>query len=232
MAGADIEFRFESIEDEEQFVREYLTDAWPRFEESEFWDTGWFWAYRQFAQYESGPDCGLVRIIFEGDPDAVLESETDHWNRFDGLKSWTLRRYEETDDGYESLLEQQRDAKGEVGGEWEYRLKPLTARFALSYLREFEAELPAVAEQTDENLPGIGFWTMYHDAMVQCGYNWYDETDACLKGMKNRLKSLASYEGADAAREEYDRLLAEWETYENELETWLDENPTDEASEP
>ncbi|WP_266077119.1 hypothetical protein [Haladaptatus caseinilyticus] len=232
MVGADVEFRFESCEDEEQFVREYLTGAWPRFEASGFWEAGWFWAYRQFAKYESGPDYGLVRIIFEGDPDALIESETDHWNRFDGLESWTLRRYEETDEGYGSLLEQQRDAKGEVGDEWECRLKPLTARFALSYLREFDEELPAVAEQTDENHPGIGFWTMYHDAMVQCGYDWYGETEACQKGMKNRLKSLASYQGADAAREEYDRLLAEWEAYEDELETWLEENPTGEASEP
>ncbi|WP_435153724.1 hypothetical protein [Haladaptatus sp. DFWS20] len=232
MAGADIEFRFESCEDEEQFVREYLTDAWPRFEASEFWDAGWFWAYRQFADYDSGPDIGLVRVVLEGDGDALVESEKTHWNRFDGLESWRLRRYDETEEGYESLLEQQRDVKGNIGGEWEYRLKPLAARFALSYFEGFDEELPIVAERTDDNRGGAAFWAMYHYVMIQCGYDWYDETEACLKGMKNRLKSLASYEGADAAREEYDRLLTEWEAYEDELETWLEENPTGKASEP
>ncbi|SIR07198.1 hypothetical protein SAMN05421858_1319 [Haladaptatus litoreus] len=232
MAGADIEFRFESLEDEELFVREYLPDAWNRFEASEFWERGWFWAYRQFAEYDSGPDCGLARIVFEGDPDAVVESEESYWNRFDGLESWRLRRYEETEEGYSSLLEQQKDVKGEVGGEWEYRLKPLAAQFAVSYFREFDDPLPIIGEASDDNLAGVGFWAMYHYAMIQCGFDWYDETEACLKGMQNRLESLASYEGADAAREEYDRLLAEWETYREELETWFDEHPTGEASEP
>jgi len=54
----------------------------------------------------------------------------------------------------------------------------------------------------------------------------------CQKMMKNRLKSIVDYRGADAAREEYDRLLAEWQAHEEELERWLDENPTGQATEP
>ena len=66
--------------------------------------------------------------------------------------------------------------------------------------------------------------------MIQAGYDWYDETAACQKAMQNRLKSIASYRGADAAREEYERLLAEWEAHRDELERWLAENPTGQAT--
>lgn len=232
MTGADVEFRFDTTADEERFVREYLTDAWPRFEANEWWETGWFWAYRQFAEYESGPDGGLVRVVFEGDPDGLLASEADRWDAFDGLASWELRRYEGTEEGYGSLLEQQRDAKGHVGGEREYRLKPLTARFALDYYREFDERVPPVGPGGEDDPAGIGFWAHLHDAMVQTGYDWYDETDVCLKAMRNRLKSIAAYRGADAAREEYDRLAAAWEAYDDELDEWLAEHPTGEASEP
>ena len=181
-----------------------------------------------------------MRLVFEGNPDALVASESDRWDEFDGLSSWSLRRYEdvgegdggEEGEGYESLLEQQKDAKGEVGGEWEYRLKPLLSRFSLAYLREFEETIPAVGDEADENPIGLGFWAALHDVMVQCGYDWYEETDACQKAMKNRLKSIASYRGADAAREEYERLLDEWQAHGEELERWLDEHPTGQASEP
>jgi hypothetical protein len=230
MAGATIVFRFDSVTDEAQFVRAYLPEAWERFEASDYWETGWFWSYRQFAQYESGPDGGLVRLVFEGKPDRLVESESSRWDRFSGLSSWSLRRYE--DEGYESLLEQQKDTKGATGGEWEYRLKQLVTRFSLEYYREFEEPLPMTGEEGAENPEAIGFWTAIHDVLTQCGYDWYDETAMCRKALKNRLKSIAAYRGADAAREEYDRVLAEWQAHRDELERWLDENPTGQATEP
>ena len=119
-----------------------------------------------------------------------------------------------------------------MGGEREYRLKPLSARFALDYYREFDEALPVLGEGGADDPAEVGFWAHLHFAMIQCGYDWYDETDACLKGLRNRLKSLAAYRGADAAREEYDRLAAEWDAYEDELDSWLAEHPTGEASEP
>ncbi|WP_135829190.1 hypothetical protein [Halorussus halobius] len=192
--------------------------------------TGWFWSYAQFAEYDSGPDGGLVRLVFEGDPDGLVAAESDRWDEFDGLASWRVRRYD--DEGYDSLLEQQRDAKGEIGGEWEYRAKPLAARFALAYRREFGEPLPAVGDDRDGNPIELGFWAVLHDLFVQCGYDWYDETTACRKMLRNRLKSIASYRGADAAREEYEQLLAEWRAHGDALERWLDENPTGNATEP
>lgn len=230
MAGATIEFHFDSTLDEARFVREYLPGAWERFETAPYWETGWFWPYRQFAQYDCGPDGGFVRLVFEGEPNELVERESNRWDVFEGLSSWEVQRYENV--GYDSLLEQQQDAKGDIGGEWEYRLKSLLPRFSLAYSSEFEESLPPVDEETPENPLQLGFWAVIHDMMVQCGYDWYDETAACQKAMKNRLKSIAGYRGADAAREEYKRLLSEWKAYEDEFERWLDENPTGEETEP
>lgn len=83
-----------------------------------------------------------------------------------------------------------------------------------------------IGDEHDENPKEIGFWAGIHDILTQCGYNWYDETAMCQKSLKNQLKSIAHYRGAEAAREEYERLLEEWEAHEEELERWLNENPT------
>lgn len=230
MAGATIEFYFDGAADERRFLRAYLPDTWNRFTASEYWTTGWFWAYHQFAQFDAGPDGGLVRLVFEGDPEELVARESDRWAEFAGLYEWKVRRYEE--EGYDSLLAQQRDAKGDVGGKREYRLKPLVAQFALSIYREFDDPIPMVGEEHAENPKGVGFWAAVHDLLTQCGYHWYDETAMCEKALRNRLKSIASYRGADAAREEYERILAAWKAHEAELETWLAEHPTGQASEP
>lgn len=230
MAGATVELTFDSPATENRFIRTYLADAFERFEANDYWETGWFWAYGQFAEYESGPDGGLVRLVFEGDPDRFVEVESGRWEEFDGLASWNLSKYDKK--GFDSLLDQQVDARGSVGGEWEYRAKPLAARFALAYRREFEEPLPSVGDERDANPVEIGVWAVLHELLVQMGYDWYDETDACLKMLQNRLKSIASYRGADAAREEYERLLAEWRAHGDELERWLDEHPTGNATEP
>lgn len=141
--------------------------------------------------------------MFDGDPDALLDAESGRWEAFDGLDSWECERYDELgDDSYESLLAQQRDAKGSVGGRREYRFKALTARLALDYYREFDDALPAAPPRgagPDDPL-GIGVWALLHDLLVQCGYGQYDETDIALRMLKNRLKSVADYYGADAAR--------------------------------
>lgn len=230
MSGATVVFEFDSPGDEEQFIRKYLTEAWTRFEASEYWESGWFWRYGQVAKYSSGPDGGVVKLVFDGNADELIEQEADKWEKHAGVTSWSLLRYDE--EGYDSLLDQQTDTKGELGGEWEYRMKPLLSRFALAYYREFADTLPPVGETSDENPLGLGFWSAVHNLMVQCGYNWYDETNVCQRAMQNRLKSIASYRGAEAAREEYQRLLSDWEAYHREFERWLDENPTGHASEP
>ncbi|MFB6177718.1 MAG: hypothetical protein ABEI99_11355 [Halobaculum sp.] len=232
MAGATVEFVFTDPGAERRFVETYLADAFDRFTDSDYWDHGWFWPYGQTAAYDAGPDGGFLRLVFDGDPDALIAAESDRWNSVDGLTDWSCRQYDDpeaVDTTFDSLLAQQQSAKGDVGGEWEYRFKRLTAEFALAYRQVFEEPLPAAPDPDDDN-PGIGAWALLHDLLVQCGYDWYDETDACLRAMQNRLKSVAAYQGADAAREEYERIRSAWADHEAELESWLADNPTGEAS--
>lgn len=138
MTGVFIEFQFDSIDDETRFVQEYLPDAWKRFEASDFFETGWLWRFGQFATYEAGPDGGVC-INVEGDPERLVEAESPHWNDFSGLSDWTVKQ--PAADG-DSLLAQQRDKKGELAGEWQYRLKPLVTRFILEYMQAFPEPLP------------------------------------------------------------------------------------------
>lgn len=107
-----------------------------------------------------------------------------------------------------------------------------SARLALDYYRTFDEPLPAVPDPDPENPKSIGAWALLHDLLVQCGYHWYDETDIALRMLRNRLKSIAAYQGADAAREEYERIRSAWLEHEAELEDWLDEAPTGTMSEP
>jgi hypothetical protein len=241
MSGAGIHFRFASPDDEDDFLREYLADAWERYLASDYWESGWFWAYRQFASYDVSPDGGLVVLVFEGIPEELVAAESDRWESFDGLDSWELRRYDDPgddvdddvpDDGFESLLAQQRDAKGEVGGEREYRLKPLASRFSLAYLREFEEPLPAVDDLGEGNPAGVGFWALFHYLCIQSGYDWYEETDMYLRGLRNRVKSVATYRDETAAREEYERIREAVLAMEDHLDEWFDEHPTGEGTIP
>lgn len=226
MAGATLRFRFDSPASEDAFVAEYLTDAFSRFETSDYWEHGWYWSYGQFAGYDAGPAGGQVKLVFDGDPDALIAAERDRWAAFDGLTEWDCRRY---DDDYPSLRAQQRDQKGSVGGDREYRGKAHTTQFALALRREFD-DLPADPEPDEDDPIGIGVWTLLHDVLVQAGYDWYDETNAAVRMIENRLKSIAAYRGADAARAEYDRLAEAFDRVGDDLDTYLGETPTGEAS--
>ncbi|MFC7192610.1 hypothetical protein ACFQL7_24210 [Halocatena marina] len=65
MSGRLIWFQFESIDAETRFVREYLPNAWERFEASDFFETGWFWRYGQYIEYDAGPDGGIYINVEE-----------------------------------------------------------------------------------------------------------------------------------------------------------------------
>lgn len=221
MVGANVEFSFATVADEERFVREYLVDAWDRFEESEFFELGWFWRYGPYQQYDGGSTGGLVRLVFEGEPEALVAAESARWDEFEGLTEWQANKGAE--DG--SLLEQQRIASGERIGEWDYRIKPLVTRFVLDYYREFPEQLAMIHD--DDGLErDYGYWTALHYLVVLAGYDRYEEIDGVLRMMKSRVYSIATYQSAERAREEYERLLDEWKAYGEELDAWIDENPT------
>jgi len=228
MPGATIELRFRDVRAEQRFLASHLSDAWNRYEAGDHWQHGWYWSYGQFTDYDVGPDGGLVRLVFEGNPDRLLAAETDRWEAFDGLRDWTIEHYDEW--GFENLLAQQRDVKGDLGGEFEYRYKPLTARLALAIREEFEEPLPPAPDPSDANPAGVGMWSLVHSLYVQCGYDWYEESDSSIRALEGRVKSIGSYRGAEAARAEYDRLLEEWRDFQGELDTWLETHPVGEAS--
>ena len=220
MTGATLEFRFVDPNAEHRFLTEYLVDAWDRFESADYWDQGWFWRYSQFDPYDVGVDGGLVRLVFDGDPDGLVDAEADRWEEFGRLTEWAVTRYD--DEEYESLLAQQRDAKGDVGGDYEYRYKPLTTRLALASLETFDGRLPPAPKPTESNPVGIGMYGLVHALFVQSGYTWYEENDAYLRGLESRIKSIETYRGEDAALEEYQRVCEELEAYGAELEAWLE----------
>jgi hypothetical protein len=228
VSGATVELRFSDVQAEQRFLTSHLLDAWDRYETSSYWEQGWYWPYGQLTEYDAGLDGGLIRLVFDGDPTGLLAAERERWEAFNGLHDWAVTHYE--DHGFESLLAQQQDAKGTRGGELEYRYKPLTARLALAIQTEFEEPLPAAPEPSDANVAGVGMWSLVHALYVQCGYDWYEETDSLLRGLQSRVKSIGSFRGTETARAEYDRLLDEWRGFQSELDTWLEAHQTGEES--
>lgn len=223
MPGADITFDLPDERAEARFLRRYLVDAWPRLEASDAFEIGWFWRAGPHAAYIDEPH-GVagqsVIIVFEGDPDGVVDQERDRWVALqeEGLvDGWRVRRYEE--EGFDSLLEQQRASpKGPVGGEREYRLKPPASRFSLDTLAELDAEFPAVGESTKRNPRPVGFWVVIHYVMEQNGYDWYDEIDACRQAIRNRCRSLAAHRGPEHALDALREAIADLEAMESSLE--------------
>jgi hypothetical protein len=226
MTGATVDITFADAAAENRFVSSYLPEAWERYEASDYWDQGWYWSYSQFQPYDVGLDGGLVRLVFDGDPDGLLAAERDRWDSFAGLTEWSVRRYDEA--GYESLRAQQTGDKGEVGGDWEYRYKPLVARLGLALRGEFDEPIPPSPDPSEGNPRGIGFFGLVHALFVMAGYDWHEETDTYVRGIQNRCKSIAAHSGADAARAEYQRICGDLAAFEDELEEWIDDNPTGE----
>lgn len=216
MTGAELEFRFGTPADETRFVREYLVDAWDRFEASDHFDTGWFWRYGQFADLDAGFDGGRVTVVFEGDPDALVAAERDRWAAFDDL-SWTAERYDE----YDSLLAQQRDARGPAHGEWEYRVKPLVARFALDVVAAFDRRLPPTAGPLLDDVPSYGFWATLHYVLVATGYDWFEEIDVLLTAVESRLQVMSVHYGdTERAQSEVADCVDRLASFADDLDAW------------
>jgi hypothetical protein len=228
VTGVTLEIEFATAESEQRFCSSYLPAAWERYEASEYWEQGWFWAYSQFSGVGVDLDGGFVRLVFDGDPDALLSAEADRWESFEGLTDWSVRRYDT--EGYDSLRDQQVTDKGAVGGDWEYRYKPLTARLALAYREEFDQRLPPSPKPSEDNPRGLGSFALVHALFVQMGYHWHEETDTYLRGIKNRIKSIGAHCGEQPAREEYERLRSEFESFDSELTEWLAETDTGTAT--
>lgn len=223
MSGIAVQFAIDDPADERWFLCEYLAGAWPRFESLGSFDGGWFWQFGPFTRRGvSEFDGEEVVVVAEADADELLESERDRWHDLEDegrIESWNVRRYGE--EGYDSVLNEQRDRYGETGGERIRDLKFATAPMSLELLSTFGGELPAVGESTPDNETPVGFWTLIHVAMVQNGYVWGEEIDACEKAIENRIRSLVHYDREAEAERRLDETIADLEAFR---EAFLREN--------
>lgn len=195
-----------------------MVSAWDRFQAHESLDRGWFWRFGNTSDHgsvelEGGTtlEGGGVILVLNGDPtpEPLLTEEQSHWNDLeprDVIADWDIQWF---DPQYENAREKSIQNFGEVGGDRAYRLRPLASRLTLDVLSEFDERLPAVGEDSPDEPVPVGYWAGIHYLMKQQGYDWYDEIDACVKAIENRLRSLAQFHGEDVAQQELDTVLNE-----------------------
>jgi hypothetical protein len=221
--AASLIFETPDIDTEERFVREYILPTFER--EPPGLDHGWFHRYGQ----DPTVDGGEVRLVFEGDPDALVDAERGRWETLraeEVLDGWRMRGYDEA--GYDSLLDEQTDAHGEWGGEFMYRVKPMIVEMTAAFLSEFDEIPPAVGTESASNPSQLGYWAAVHYLCNHLGYDWHEEIDLYAKGIRNRVRSLTDYEGIEEAREALDDAIARLESVEEDLDEFGDD-PADGA---
>lgn len=207
---------------EEWFIRNYLTTAWERFEAIDAFERGWFWRNGRYGRH--GLDFfedGRIMLILDGDPETVIETESDRWDSLvaDGrIDSWEREPFAEI--GYNSVYEKAIDNVGETGADLFMTLKPLLTRTSLDMYEAFDEQIPMVGDVTDQNPKGIGFWVVFNTLAKQHGYDWYDEIDGCTKATKNRLRSLAAHRSEEVAQEKLQETIEELREFSDELSEW------------
>lgn len=241
MRSTQVTFRM-ALEREREFLREYLTDAWDRFDASEAVESAYFWRFGNVARHDPPAelsegvrmDDGGVVLVVNGDPDPApaVEAERERWERLreEGLlASWTVEPW--ADGPYPNAREKMVDNFGTVGGDRSFRLRPIVARTTIDLLREFEEDLPAVGEATAENPTPVGDWVLIHYLMKQNGHDWFDEIDACRKAMENRARSLAAFYDDATALAALEEAIADLEELRSEFDPAPSASPTIEGRE-
>lgn len=217
MESIQVTFDLADREHERSFLQQYMGEAWDRFDEHETFDRGWFWCFGSAGEHgtvelEDGTSLegGGVVLVLNGESlDPLVEAERPYWRdlRSDGiLDAWDVKSFEPA---YDDARRKSIENFGRVGGERAYRIRPLASRLTLDVLEEFDEDLPAVGTESDENPVPVGYWTMIHYLMKQGGYDWYEEIDACVKAIENRLRSLAAFHGEETAQEALETALAD-----------------------
>lgn len=222
MATVQVTFRMADTDAEAAFIRDYLTAAWDRFERLDAFEKGWFWRNGRYGRHGlEFFEGGRILLMIDGEPDAVIEAERDRWESMVAngeIESWETERFDEI--GYEDARAKAVDNVGEEGAELFMTLKPLLTRTSLELYEALDERIPAVAETSERNLKGIGFWVVFNTLLKQAGYDWYDEIDACTKSTKNRLKSITGFKGEEAAQAKLQETIAELEAFSEELSEW------------
>lgn len=226
MKSVQLTFHLADGERELEFLREYLTPAWERFQAHEAFDCGWFWRFegareRGPVELEDGTtvEDGGVIVVLNGEPtpEPIFEDERDRWSALEDqgvIDGWESTWFHPE---YENAREKARRNFGPVGGDRAYRMRPLASRFSLELLAEFDGRLPAVGTETADDPVPIGYWALIHFLAKQYGYGWDEEIDACTKAIENRLRSLSTFHGEDVARERLEDVLGNLEAVDLEI---------------
>ncbi|MEZ3142757.1 hypothetical protein [Halobaculum sp. MBLA0143] len=229
MQSVQVTFRMR-LNRERAFLRQYLTAAWDRFDAHSAVGSAYFWRFGDVARHEPPVELaegetvdggGVVLVVTGEDPAPVVEAERDRWERLreEGLLDTVeVTPWADADSPYDSAREKMLDNFGPVGGDRSFRLRPLIARTTVHLLEEFEEDLPAVAEPSEENPAGVGDWVSIHYLMKQNGHDWYDEIDACQKAVENRLHSLANFYDEATAREALEGAIDDLEALRSEFD--------------
>lgn len=224
-----VTFDLPDTERELEFLQAYMVPAWERFDASDAFESGWFWRAGNFARHDLADlnredhdlerlEPGMITFVINGDPDAVIETEREYWQKFerDGLLAgWETQSFQPT---YRNAREKLHEKYGREGGDRVYVLRQLAAAVTMDLLAAFDEPLPAVGEPTEENPVPVGFWAMTHFLMKPQGYDWYQEIDACSKAIRNRARSLAAFTSEDEARDVLDGVIRELEMAKEELD--------------
>lgn len=223
MRSLDVTFDCPDAAAERRLVREYLVDAFDRFEERPAFDTAYFWRHGSAADHDTTVpedhqtlDGGVHLVVNGADPEAVVEPERERWADLEerGIVTGVETRGYRPD--YESNVSKMADNFGESTAELMYRLRQVTARTSLDLAETLDEYPPAVAE-SDGDTTESGFWMLIHYLFKGNGYAWDEEMAACRKAIQNRVRSMAQFTDRERALEALDAELAELERFREEF---------------
>lgn len=201
-------FETNSVEAEERVLREYVLPAMERLEDDETCEFVFFNRYG----HDPSVDGGEVDFYVFGDPEAIRDSERDHWDELveDGSAEewWTDDRAVDSN----SFSPEKR---------LQIRLRATASRMAAEFFEEFEDERPDALNSFDtEGEFGVGATTLLHHLLNQLGYQADDgeeEIDLCFENVRNRLYALATSTSVERATSKCEALTGELDGLPDDL---------------
>lgn len=207
-------FRTPDIETERQFVDEYILDAVERMDAAE--DCEKFIFIR--AGHAPSLDCGAVVVDIYGDPDAVIERETQRWNSL--VDDGPLREWEHEEIDLPNLLA---DEFGEQGVVLHEELRDLASRMAPLVLDDFQSPPAVVDAFPEEDGSPVGWYRLLHFLCNHQGYDIDVEREAYLKNLETSIDTKAQIDGVDAAQATVDEYVEQLEQVRDDVEQYRDE---------
>lgn len=222
MRSLDVTFDCPDADAELRLVREYLTDAFDRFEECPEFDTGYFWRHGNAAEHETDEpeghqvlDGGVHLVVNGADPESVIDRERKRWAHLEERGIITGVEARDYRPDYENNVSKMADNHGQEPAELMYRLRQVTTRTSLDLAETLDEYPPAVTERDDAT--NFGFWMIIHYLFKGNGYDWDDEMAACRQAIQNRVRSMALFTDRETALKAFDAELRALKTFREEF---------------